>query len=212
MHFGCIGGLVLILVVVVGALLGIYYARKMFNDFTDAGPIPVPQVRLSQAQTEPLAQRVEAFRQGLETGKPTGPLTFNVAELNVLIATDPALVAFKNRFYFTISGNELNGHVSLPMEALGLSIFQGRYFNGTGTFSVALQNGSVRLNAVSLFTKGKPILDVYLNEIRKHNLAENINNQPRLAAMLARLQLIVVKDGKLLVVPKNLPRAQAPAQ
>ena len=47
MHYGCIGGLVLVLVMIVGGLLGIYYARKMFNDFTDAEPVPVPQVRLS---------------------------------------------------------------------------------------------------------------------------------------------------------------------
>ena len=212
MHYGCIGGLVLVLVMIVGGLLGIYYARKMFNDFTDAEPVPVPQVRLSRAELEPLEGRLEAFRQGLGAGKPTGPLMLNAEELNVLIATEPELGAFKNKFYVILSGNELNGQMSLPMEALGLSIFQGRYFNGTGTFSVTLQNGRVRLNALSLFTKGKPILDVYLNEIRKHNLAESINSQPLTAAMLERLQEIRIKDGKLLVVPKNLPPAGAPTQ
>ena len=212
MHYGCIGGLVLMLVVIVGGLLGIYYARKMFNDFTDAAPMPVPQVRLSRAEIESLESRLEAFRQALEAGKPTGPLTLNAEELNVLVATEPELSAFKNKFYVMLSGDELDGQISLPMEALGLSIFQGRYFNGNGTFSVALQNGRVRLNADSLFTKGKPILDVYLNEIRKHNLADSINGQPRMAAALARLRLITVKDGKLLVVPKNLPAAKPPAE
>ena len=212
MHYGCIGVLVLVLMMIVGGLLGIYYARKMFNDFTDAGPMPVPQVRLSRAQIDPLEGQIEAFRQSLDAGNPTAPLTLNAEELNVLIATDPELGAFKNKFYVMLSGDELDCQVSLPMEALGLSIFQGRYFNGKGTFSVALQNGRVRLNAVSLFTKGKPILDVYLNEIRKHNLAESINSQPRMVAMLGRLQLIAVKDGKLLVVPKNLPAIEGPAK
>src|SRR5437660_11023003 len=94
MHYGCIGGLVLVLVMIVGGLLGIYYARKMFNDFTDAEPMPVPQVRLSRAEIDRLEGRLEAFGQGLDAGKLNGPLTLNAEELNVLIATDPDLAAF----------------------------------------------------------------------------------------------------------------------
>lgn len=203
LHYGCIGGLVLLLVIVIGGLLGLYYARKMFNDFTDAQPMPLPQVQMSRAEIDQVEQRLEAFRQALRTGKPTVPLTLSADEINALVANNPDFNALKDKFYVTISGNQLNGQLSMPMESAGLSIFRGRYFNGTGTFSVSLHNGRMRLSALSLIVKGKPVLEVYMDEIRKHNLAESINRQPRAAAALERLQDIRVKDGKLIIVPKE---------
>jgi len=46
-HFGCIGGLLLMLVMLIGGLVGLYYAKKMFNDFTDTKPALLPQVQVS---------------------------------------------------------------------------------------------------------------------------------------------------------------------
>ncbi len=212
LHLGCIGALVLMLVIVVGGLLGLYYARKMFNDFTDAQPLPLPQVRVPQAEIDRVEGRLDTFRQALGAAKPAAPLILTGEELNVLIAADPDFIAFKDKFYVALSNDKINGQLSLPMEALGLSIFHGRYFNGTGTFSIALQNGRVRLIALNLLAKGRPVVDVYLNEIRKHNLAESFNNQPRVKATLERLREIRVTDGKLMAVPKNLPTEGAPTQ
>jgi hypothetical protein len=50
--------------------------------------------------------------------------------------------------------------------------------------------------------KDRPIPEVYMEQIRKQNLAESINNDPRAAAALDRLKEIKVQDGKLVVVPK----------
>ena len=53
-------------------------------------------------------------------------------------------------------------------EEVGLPMFKGRYLNGTGAFNVSLRNGVIRLTALDLVGKGKPVPKVYMDEIRTH--------------------------------------------
>jgi hypothetical protein len=202
-RYGCLVALVLLLMVVLGGLFGLYYAKRMFNDFTDTKPAPLPQMRLSRAEIDALQQRIDLFRQATRSGKATEPLTLTSDEINALIATDPDLSALKGKLYVTLSGQQIEGQLSVPMEEIGLPIFRGRYLNGTGTFNISLHNGQLRLGATGFVVKGKRIPQVYMDQIRKQNLAEGINSQPRAAAALDRLQEIKVQDGKLLIVPKQ---------
>jgi hypothetical protein len=104
--------------------------------------------------------------------------------------------------YVTLSRNEINGQLSIPLESVGLPIFRGRYLNGTGTFGLSLHNGQIALNTLSFVVKGKPVPEVYMREIRKRNLAQEMNSEPRIAAALDSLKEIKIQDGKLVVVPK----------
>jgi len=203
LHYGCLAGLVLTLMVVLGGLFGLYYAKRMFNDFTDTKPAALPQVQMTQAEMDQLRQRIDMFRQEVRAGKATAPLILTADEINVLIATDPDLSALKGMLYVKLLGNQVEGQLSVPMEFVGLTLFRGRYLNGTGAFTMALRNGRIRLNMLSFVVKGKPVPKVYMEQIRKQNLAEGINNQPRAAAALDRLQDIKVEDGRLIVVPKE---------
>ena len=203
LRYGCLVGLVLLLMVVLGGLFGLYYARKMFNDFTETKPATLPAVRLSRPEIEQLQQRIDNFRQAVRQSKPTGPLNLTADELNALIATDADLKALNGKLYVTLSGNQIEGQLSVPMEAVGLSLFKGRYLNGTGKFALSIHNGRLRLYVLSFVAKGRPIPTVYMDEIRKHNLAEGINSDPRAAAALDWLENIKVQDGKLILEPKQ---------
>jgi len=201
-RYSCLVGLVLLLMVVLGGLFGLYYAKKMFNDFTDTKPEPLPPVRLSRAEIDQVQQRIDLFRQAVRMGKTTEPLQLTADEINALIATDPDLNVLKGKLYVKLSGNKAEGQLSVPMEAVGLPLFKGRYLNGTGTFDIGLHNGQLRLHTLGFVAKGKRIPDVYMDQIRKQNLAEGINSQPRAAAALDRLQAIKIQDGKLIIEPK----------
>jgi len=113
------------------------------------------------------------------------------------------LSALKGKLYVKLSGDQAEGQLSVPMESVGLTLFRGRYLNGIGTFRISLQNGQIRLRTLSLVVKGKRIPEVYMAQIRKQNLAEGINGQPRPAAALDKLQDIKIQDGKLVIVPKQ---------
>jgi len=203
LYYGCLAGLVLMLMVVLGGLFGLHFAKKMFNDFTDAGPMDLPQVQMSRAEIDQLEQRIETFRQMVRNGKPTPPLILTSDEINALIANDPDFGALKGKLYVTLSADSVKGQLSVPMDSVGLPLFKGRYLNGTGTFNVSLHNGRIRLSTMSFVVKGKPVPEVYMEQIRKHNLAEGINSDPRAAAALDRLQDIKIQDGKLVVIPKE---------
>jgi hypothetical protein len=92
------------------------------------------------------------------------------------------------------------------MEHVGLPVFRGRYLNGNGTFSVSLRNGALHVVPVSLTSvKGRPVPEVYMDKIRRQNLAQNMNNDARARAALDQLADIQVKENQLILVPKKSP-------
>jgi hypothetical protein len=202
-RYGCLIGLVLLLMIVLGGLFGLYSARKMFNDFTDNKPEPLPQLRLSRAEINEVQLRIDSFRKAVREGKTTEPLRLSADEINALIETDPDLNPLRGKFYVTSLDKQLQGQLRVPMESIGLPVFKGRYLNGTGTFELSLHNDRLRLNAISFLAKGKRIPEIYMNQIRKHNFVEGLNNDPRAAAALNWLQEIKVQDGKLVLFPKQ---------
>jgi len=202
-RIGCIAGLVLLLVLIIGGLVGMRYAKKMFNDFTDSKPAPLPPPRISRAEIDQVEQRIEEFRQAVRTDRATPPLELTADEINGLIAYDPDFRGLKGKLYVRLAGDKLEGELSLPMEAVGLPLFKGRYLNGMGTFGLSLRNGRIDLRTLSFVVKGKSVPEVYMQQIRKQNLADSINDDPRARAAFEKLQDIKVREGKLFVIPKK---------
>lgn len=191
----------LLLVIGLAVLLGLHQARKLINQFTDTRPDILPAVNMSQSEIGNLEDRIRAFRENIQAGRPTPPLSLSAQEINGLIAGDAGLEPLKGKVFVTIEGNELKGQVSLPMEDAGLPMFKGRYLNGTGTFEISLNNGILRLTARRLEVKGRPLPATYMQEIRKQNLARIFNDKPRVTSVLDRLSEVKVEDGRLVILP-----------
>jgi len=85
------------------------------------------------------------------------PLTLTSDEINALIATDPDLQPLKGKLYVTLENEHIKGQLSVSMDEAGLPMFRGRYLNGSGTFSLSLRNGILRLTAQEIAVKGKPL-------------------------------------------------------
>jgi hypothetical protein len=188
-----------------GALAGFRIFKKTLNDFTDTSPVTLPTVKMSPDEMAQVRRRVDEFRTAVRGGLPAPPLTLTSDEINALIATDPDLQALKGKLYVTIEGDQIKGQVSVPVEEAGLPMFRGRYLNGSGIFNLSLHNGILRLTAQTVSVKGKPLPEVYLQNIRKQNLAKKINSEPRASVALDHLESIDVKDGKIVIVPKQGP-------
>src|SRR5258707_5547190 len=179
MFYGCIMGSLLLVVVLVAGLAGLRYFKKMFNDFTDTKPMALPKVHLPQAEMDALQQRVETFRDAVRLGRPTGPLTLSSDEINALIGSDPDLHELKGRLYVSIDGDQLNGQVSMPMEQIGLPVFRGRFLNGTGTFELFFRNGMLRITPQKFVVRERAVPEMYMEKIRKQNLAGDLNHNAR---------------------------------
>jgi hypothetical protein len=199
---GVVTALVMFLFVLAGALIALHAAKRMLNEFTETKPMPLPAVELSPSDMAKLKDRIAAFQNAVRDSLPTPPQSLTADELNALLATEPQLESFRGHLHLTIEGDRLGGLVSLPLEQAGLPMFKGRFLNGTATFALTLQNGTLWLSVANFVVKGKPLPAVYLDKIRAQNLAVGVNNDPRASHALGFLQSIRVSDGKLLLEAK----------
>jgi hypothetical protein len=201
--YGCITGVVLLVVVLGTMLLGLHYLKRLVNSFTDTQPMELPTVQMPQAEVDKLKQRFDAFQQAVREARPTEPLTLTADDINVLIASGKEWQTLKGKFYVRLEGDQLKSQVSVPLQEVGLPIFKGRYLNGGATFDLAFRDGQLSVTAQSILVKGKPLPETYMQEIRKQNLAVGLTNEPAAVAVLKGLQDIQVKEGKLVIVPKE---------
>jgi len=201
--YGCITGLVL-LVIVLGALIAtLYYVKNLVNQYTDTRPMELPTVQMSPGEIDKLKQRFEAFQQAVRDHGPAQPLELTADDINALIASGPERQALKGKFYLSLDGDQLKGEVSMPLPEVGWGMLKGRYLNGSATFNLSFRNGVLSVSPQTINVKGKPLPEVYMQQIRTENLAANLAQEPKTVAVLQGLQDIRVKDGKLVVVPKE---------
>ncbi len=203
LFFLCLAGIVCLVAVLLAGLLGWHELRRMLDRYTDTKPMPLPNVEMPAAELRQLEDRVDVFREDLRAGRHTAPLALSSEEINALIAQDADFKVLRGKVYVTIEGAQLGAQISLPMQDLGLPRFRGRYLNGSGLFSMSLRNGYLDVRADKLVVKGQPVPPTYMEAIHKQNLAASANENPRASVGLNQLQDIQLKDGKLILIPKN---------
>ena len=204
---GCLfyGGIVLAvlcLALLIAGYMGYRYARHLIEEYTDTAPVTLPVVQMSADNIKQTRERIDSFFKAVDAGKATGPLTITTDEANALIQNDTEL-GMKGQVYVTLEEDRVNAQVSIPVERLGLRMLQGRYFNGTGSFSVSFENGTLRVSPESLSTKGRPLPENVMRNLRAQNLAEKYENRPDVRPTLEKLQSIKIADGKITIVPKG---------
>jgi hypothetical protein len=202
LFYGGIVAVVILLLSLAGLLAGWHAAKKLINSLTDPAPMPLPSVEMPAEQLEQLQRRVNDFKQAVREGSPTSPLELSADEINALIASDPTLRDWKGKIFVSIENDHPKALMSFPTDDLHLPLLKGRYLNGSATLNLSLENGTLRLAPLSVIVKGKPLPEVYMKNLRRQNLAQSLNSDPRTSSGLAKLQDISVKDGKLVIVPK----------
>ena len=201
--YGCISGLVLLVILLGGLFAGYLYFKRMLNNFTDTMPTQLPVVTLSDADAKALHDRIDAFDKALKEHRDTPPLVLSGDDINGWIATTPGVSNFTGKVYVTIEGDQIKGQMSLPLAQVGLSIFKGRYLNGSGTFKLFLRNGDLHVAAQDITVKGKPLPSTYMEQIRQVDFAKQANNDPNNRAIFERYEEIKIESGKLIIVPKK---------
>ena len=205
LFYGCLTGIVCLVAILVALLLGVHLVKKMLNEYTDSQPLPLPAVQMTPAQIEQVQQRVTAFWDAVRAGRTAPSLELTSDEINALIATNADFQGWRGKLYVTLEGDKVKGQLSFPLAQLGLPRFHGRYLNGTGIFSVSLQNGLLRVMPQEVRVKGKPLPATYMDRIKTENLVTQATANPGAADALNKLQSIEIKDGKLIIVPKPAP-------
>ena len=201
--YGCITGLVLLMIVLGALMVGLHYLKKMVNQYTDSRPMELPTVQMSQEEIDKLNQRFQAFQQAVRDQRPAKPQELTADDINALIASGPEQQALKGKFYVSLESDQLKAEVSVPLQEVGFGMFKGRYLNGSATFGLSFRNGALSVTPQTINVKGKPLPETFMQEIRQQNLAAKLAAEPGAAAVLQGLQDIQIKEGKLVLVPKE---------
>jgi hypothetical protein len=203
LFYGCVSGLVLLVLAIGLLLLGFHYVKKMVYRYTDAQPMELPTVQLPKAEMDKLQRRFDAFEIALREHRPVQTLTLKPDEINALIANGAGREALQGKLYVGIEGNQLKGQVSVPLQDVGLTLFKGRYLNGSATFSMGLHKGLLVVVPQTVMVKGNPLPELYMAKLRRENLAASLTNEPKAVVMMQSLEDVQIKDGTLVVVPKE---------
>jgi len=208
--YGCLG---LLVVAVIGILVAVYGAKYAFNRvldaYTDTQPAELPAVELAEGKVGEVEERFEVFKQAFEAGEQAA-LELTAEDINALIASEPELA---NKVRISIEGDEIKAQVSIPLDKLLADLgIKGRYLNGAASVQVAMKDGVLEAYIQSLEVKGKPLPEQFMAELRKENIAKDMNQDPEAAEKLERFDSLEVKDGKLILRAKQKGAAPVPAE
>lgn len=198
---GIVAGVLLLLALLAG-YAGYRYIHHLVNEYTDTKPTQMPPVPLTAEEVTNLQQRVKKFDIAIKEDKPVEPLVLTADDLNALIAHAGRSNATPVRLYFNFNDDHVHAQLSVPTDGFGLKMLKGRYFNGSGDFSVSLHDGRLALHVKSLSVKDKPLPEQFMQSIRSQNFADAWTNDVEYDKALRKLQEVKIENGKLIVIPK----------
>jgi hypothetical protein len=200
--YGCIALIITVLVLAVGSVLLFRYGKSKIErtvaEYTDPAPVQIEKGDASPARLKAVQDRIDAFRQGLANGQPQ-ELALTADELNTLLAGQLDLQDLANKVFVIIEGDQMKANISWPLPDIGPLKLKGRYLNGTATLKATVTNGKADLRIDDFQAKGKSIPSQFLDEIRKHNIADDLMRDQQAASAIRQIDNLEVKDGKVIV-------------
>jgi hypothetical protein len=203
MFYGCLSAVIISLIaaVIIGA--GIFTLVRAFRtfviDFGEDTPQPIAVSVLPEGELKALQDRVKAFQEAIVAEKETPPLELTAAEMNALIDANPD---FKGVVSVNFEGDKFRGDIAFPLSKFG---FDGKYINGKAVFDVRMDSGLLIITIDQLEVKGKSVDEEAMKNMRLQNLAKDSASNTDNAKIISQLEKIEIKNGKLIITPRNLP-------
>ncbi|HXJ60240.1 MAG TPA: hypothetical protein VNU68_26640 [Verrucomicrobiae bacterium] len=200
LFYGCLSVVVLALLLLLGTSLTYFYVKRWIRSYTDATPTVIEKVELSREQWNALQGRLSAFREALDSGQTSAELVLTADEINALMNQQGEL---RGKLFVRIENNRVTGEGSYPLPNLGPFKLKGRYLNGTATFKITLDHGQCDVRIQDATVKSRPLPAIFMRELRKQNLAQNIEDDPSISTNLAKFESIQIRDGQVILRTKG---------
>ncbi len=181
---------------------------KLAAEYTEAAPVTLPSVEISDQDLARLFERVKSFSDAVKSDGTAGQeLILSARDINALIQKNPAWSAVAGKIYVRIEDDSIHGDASLPLDTLGeafagASFLKGRWLNGSGSFRVETVAGRLLVFMDSLTVRDKTVPDEFMAGLRTKNLAEDATRNPETAALIQKLESIRISDNKLHITGK----------
>lgn len=196
---GCVGTFLFLLVLTIGGGVVLYYfAKGQVEKFTAAAPKELPKVELPPAKLEEINQRLEEFEKSVEGPGEAEQLVLTAEEINGLIQQNPDLAG---RVFVKIEDGQVKADVSFPADAIPGG--SGRFFNGSLSAEVRLENGKLIVKATDAEVNGEKLPEVFMNEFRDQNLAEGMNENDEMVETLSKFESLIIDDNRIILSPRK---------
>lgn len=208
--YGCVISSVLAVLLIIALAVLAFFAMRFFSglvdEWTSPAPAELPKVQVSEEVRTSVRDRVNAFRKALTEGTAVDPLVLDSDDLNALIEENPDL---RGRIFARVEGDKLKAKISFPLEKLKIGMLKGRYLNGEAELKASLGDGILVVTLETLEVNGKHPPERFLSELRKQNLAKDAYDNPDNAEMIRRFESLEIKDGKIILKPRNRAKPAA---
>jgi hypothetical protein len=198
--YGCITLIILMLIAALGTIVGVRFLQRKVQEYADTKPMPIERGDASSQKLSAVQKRIDTFKEAVATQRTPQELALSADEINTLLAGQPDLQPIADRVFVFIENNQLKAKLSWPLDQFGI---KGRYFNGTGTFKVAINKGNLDLRIDDVQTQsGKPLPAPFLEELRKHDFADDLQRDAQTAAALQQVDSVEIRDQQLVIRSK----------
>lgn len=204
--WGWLAVIVFFVLLIIGILLAAGKLTSiLMNKYTSDAPMPVPAFMVSPEQIEAVKTRIEAFKKAVDEGKRV-QLILTGDDVNTLLHASPDWKPAGAKLYAVIEEDTIRALASIPLDDLNIPLLRsrlkGRYLNGNLAIKVALQFGILVVMLDHIEVAGKPFPEQFMKEIRKSNLAQEVNADTEFAALVRKLESAGVVRDRIVITSK----------
>lgn len=208
---GCLGIMLLGALAVGGVMFGAYrFVSGQVAKYTSDHAVELPSVNITDDEVKAIEAKLEDFKTQFESGDAPQELVITIDEINALIAGNSDL---KGHVYVKIVDGNLHADVSVPLDDLPIPGAKGRYFNGSVTLHVEMENGVLIAQVVDAEANGQAVPASVLEGMKDENLAKGMYDDPDTAKALSRCESLEIQADRIVlkVRQKTAEKSDDPA-
>lgn len=201
--WGClIGGCATVLLLMIGLTVGtgvvVFYAYKgQISKYTSDSPKELPAIKYSEDEIKEVAARVESVKSSLDKGEVPKAVELTADDLNALINQQEGL---QGKLFVRIDEGKVTADVSFPADIIPMA--KGRYFNGSVSANVSLDDGDLVVILSDAEVNGQKIPKEIMDALKKENLAEELYKNPKIRKILDKFERLQIEKDRIILTPK----------
>ena len=211
--FGCGCLLVVLLILSTGLVAGFsYLGYTGLDHILTTTPADVPAVDDSDTAYNTVQQKLASVQDQLKNHQPT-TITLTAADINSLIAHNPALTQNNVHAFFSLKDDQARLQASVPTDVLTRGAVKGRYFNMDISFNLSYDTTGKSVNMTPVALKvGDQVLmgpGVKTSSAASFDQAVmtwmvnfGLRQNAQVAALLDETKSIAIKSGQLVIETK----------
>jgi hypothetical protein len=192
---GCCGVLLLGVIALGLGAWGLYSAvQSQIAKYTSTTPVELPTVDISDEEIQAIKTKMADLKTQFDSNAAPQEFVITEDEINALIAGDSDL---KGRVFIEIDEGQITAKVSIPLDNIPGG--KGRYFNGSASLKVKMENGVLVANVIDAEVNGEEVPEEFMSEVRKENLAKDLYKDVKTAEALQRCESLVVEADRIVL-------------